>query len=139
MAEALTVIYWDAGVDGNDVEFVLAPAGSHLETTRIWESEVSGSYTMWILDIDCCNTMSMDEEGGEGRNDPYFPRPGGSANDRPGRVSHQSDSDRPWSQNDRQPGTDDENNALWQLFTTHFFSRSARILGEGSELPRMMV
>lgn len=37
---------------------------------------------MWLLDFDCCRTMSMDEQGVDQsvsaffRNDPYYPRPG---------------------------------------------------------------
>lgn len=82
MAEALAVIYWKAGIDANDVKFVLAPAGSH-PASHTWPSEVLGEHVMWILDFDCCNAMTMDPAGIDQtaaafyRNDPYYPRPGG--------------------------------------------------------------
>ncbi|KAK3669285.1 hypothetical protein LTR78_010823 [Recurvomyces mirabilis] len=100
MADALAVIYWHAKVDANDVEFVLAPAGTH-PASAAWSSGVLGEHTMWVLDFDCCGVMTQDEEGVEKaarafyRNDPYFPRP---------------------------VGEDDEvGRALWELFK-HMFS-----------------
>lgn len=117
MAEALAVIWWGARVDGNDVEFVLAPAGSHSEA-RTWGSVVLGEHTMWILDFDCCNSMSRDQAGIEQAaaafhgNDAYYPRPG---------------SDR------------EADEALWRVFRERFLQRSWGILGRGSELPGMMV
>lgn len=117
MADALATIYWDAKIDANDVEFVLAPAGTH-PNTRTWSSQTLGDHTMWILDFDCCNTMSMDQAGIDQaaaafyRNDPYYPRP---ASDNEADV------------------------ALWRVFISCFLESSRAILGPDSKLPQMMV
>ena len=95
MGIALALIHWVAGIDGNDVEFVLAPPRvrhdhqnqspvTHLDSPymnsymNIWssstkslpESEVFhshslGEHTIWILDFDCCHPISFDEDGVE--------------------------------------------------------------------------
>lgn len=86
MAEALAVMHWDAGIDANDVEFVLAPspASQDCQTTEqksIETTNVLGTNALWLLDFDLCNTMPMDEGGIQQavtaffRNDPYYPRP----------------------------------------------------------------
>ncbi|PGH05119.1 hypothetical protein AJ79_06867 [Helicocarpus griseus UAMH5409] len=58
MAEALAMMHWYAEVDGNDVEFVLAPVPSSREVKGI--SNVLGTHVMWLLDFDCCKGMSKD-------------------------------------------------------------------------------
>ena len=94
MAEALADIYWRAGVDANDVEFVLAPAKpeegnenglgglSRYSTFALVDSKILGRHAVWVLDFDCCKPMSRDESGVKRaveafyKNDPFFPRPG---------------------------------------------------------------
>ncbi|KAK8862850.1 zinc finger protein-domain-containing protein [Apiospora arundinis] len=82
MAKALAFLYWVAKIDANDIEFVLAPP-SHNSTDRArFMSDFLGSYSLWILDSDCCRPMSLDDAGVERaaraflRNDPFYPRPG---------------------------------------------------------------
>ncbi|KAF9700698.1 hypothetical protein EKO04_002061 [Ascochyta lentis] len=80
MADALALLHWGAGLDANDVEFVLAPPRDALSST--FHSDFLGTHTMWILDFDCCRSLAVDEVGMQQacaaffRNDPYFPRPG---------------------------------------------------------------
>ena len=119
MAEALAYLYWEAHVDVNDVEFVLAPAPSTTDDThakpprqpQIFNSQLLGSHAMWILDFDCCRPMAMDEEGVEQavtafyRNDPFYPRPGKE---------------------------DPRDQAIWQVFKDSFLEASLDILGRES-------
>ena len=94
MAHALATMHWKAGIDANDVEFVLATprtesevhggkAGRMSKTSAcVFNSDALGKHAMWLLDFDCCRSMSMDVEGvmqtvhAIFRNDPYYPRPG---------------------------------------------------------------
>lgn len=95
MAEALALLHWGAGIDANDVEFVLAPPRdkpvAFLPSWKFpipgsesgyFESRFLGTHCMWILDFDCCRRMSMDDAGVEQactafyKNDPPYPRPG---------------------------------------------------------------
>lgn len=116
MADALALMYWHAKVDANDVEFVLAPKGSHSESGS-WHSEFLGEHTLWLLDFDCVKEMSMDGNGiaqaasAFFRNDPYFPRPCGR------------------TELDVQ---------LWKNFVQRFLESSRRIVGE-SPLPQMLI
>ncbi|KAK2754774.1 hypothetical protein FQN54_006667 [Arachnomyces sp. PD_36] len=79
MAETLAIMHWDAKVDANDVEFVLAPVRS--ESCSLSNGAL-GQHGMWILDFDCCRDMPMNSEGVDQavaaffRNDPFYPRPG---------------------------------------------------------------
>ncbi|OJJ42292.1 hypothetical protein ASPZODRAFT_147596 [Penicilliopsis zonata CBS 506.65] len=90
MAQTLAIIHWVGEVDGNDIEFVLAPPAKDSEEdegrdTRSNDdtiiSNILGEHCMWILDFDVCRSMSMDEKGVHqavtafSRNDPFFPRP----------------------------------------------------------------
>lgn len=100
MAEALAVMHWRAGIDGNDVEFVLAPPSHGMsdpgdgpatkellprnESFHNGESVVTnvlGAHDVWVLDFDLCRATPMSEQGVQQavtafyRNDPYFPRP----------------------------------------------------------------
>lgn len=101
MAEALAVMHWRAGIDGNDVEFVLAPpshgasdtSGDVAATKELLPRNKSfhngesvvinvlGVHAVWVLDFDLCRPMPMNEQGVQQavtafyRNDPYYPRP----------------------------------------------------------------
>ena len=119
MADALALMYWGAGVDVDDVEFVLAPPRSMSSPTFL--SESLGEHVMWVLDFDRVKHMSMDEDGLEQacaaffRNDPYYPRPDGTE------------------------AADDE---LWEAFKARFLKTSLRVLGEESphlDLPQMLM
>lgn len=87
MAEALATMHWHGQIDANDVEFVLAPS-RNLATPAQPQSFLTGSessflgeHAMWMLDFDCCRSMSMDDQGVTQvaiaflRNDPFYPRP----------------------------------------------------------------
>ncbi|KAI1173522.1 zinc finger protein-domain-containing protein [Nemania sp. FL0916] len=79
MAQALAFMHWSAKIDANDVEFVLAPAN---DPELAVPSKALGDHCMWILDFDCCRSMTMDSQGLKQaaraflRNDPFYPRPG---------------------------------------------------------------
>ena len=129
IAETLADLYWRANVDANDIEFVLAPPreskmiglGAHFATPFIIDSENLGEHAVWILDFDCCRTLTLNEKGVEQavaafyRNDPYYPRPG------------------------RENNVDQ---VLWEEFKHRFLEASEDILGQGSpeaRLPRLWV
>jgi hypothetical protein len=82
MTEALAVMFWSAGIDADDLEFVLAPPRKEYPQESSFQSDFLGTHRLWILDFDCCRTISMDEAGVEQaykaffKNDPYYPRPG---------------------------------------------------------------
>ncbi|KAJ5901786.1 exodeoxyribonuclease iii xth [Penicillium taxi] len=101
MGRALAIMYWEAGIDGNDVEFVLGSAPTYSVSSPLTSTEIAdlpkNSTTvplvrkiydfrkrfvyLWILDFNKCRTITMDEVGVKQavrafyRNDPYFPRP----------------------------------------------------------------
>jgi hypothetical protein len=78
MAETLAMMHWISEIDGNDIEFVLAPP---CETDFKMKSNILGEHSMWVLDFDLCRIMTIDSEGvvqaaaAFWRNDPYYPRP----------------------------------------------------------------
>lgn len=83
MANALALMHWSAQIDANVVEFVLAPPrGVESTLSSTFQSKYLGSHCMWILDFDCCQSLSMDETGIERacvafwKNDPFYPKPG---------------------------------------------------------------
>lgn len=92
MAEALAMMHWVAGIDGNDIEFVLAPPrdDNSLDSTipptpvDLETDSYIEAHSLWILDFDLCKEMAMDSKGMKQaaiafwRNDPYYPRPGRS-------------------------------------------------------------
>ena len=116
MAETLAHLYWEANVDANDVEFVLAPPrkehvnqlGNPSHHNSAIEGGELGDHVVWILDFDCCRTMNLDAKGVDQavaafyRNDPYLPRPG------------------------RDNGADQ---VLWKEFKVRFLEASSAILG----------
>jgi len=105
MAEALAIMHWIAKIDANDVEFVLAPPRKGIQS---FSSLNLGPHSMWILDFDCCRSITMDQTGVEKaaaaywKNDPYFPRPGKSS---------------------------PEDQELWTAFKEQFLRTSENILG----------
>lgn len=111
MADALSIIYWLAKTDGNDIEFVLAPPR---EEEDGFSSNVLGTHRLWVLDFDCVNPMTLDKAGVEQaarafmKNDHFFPQPD---------MEH--DSDR----------------RLWKIFSSRFLESSKCIIGE-SKLPK---
>lgn len=80
MAETLAIMHWVGEIDGNDIEFVLAPLCT--DPPLKMESDALGDHSMWVLDFDLCRRMAMDSKGVEQAaaafwgNDPYYPRPG---------------------------------------------------------------
>ncbi|KAI2791645.1 hypothetical protein POX_c04511 [Penicillium oxalicum] len=80
MAETLAIMHWSCEIDGNDIEFVLAPATSP-ENSLTLQSAVLGEHSVWVLDFDVCRSMAMDSDGVKQavtafwRNDPFYPRP----------------------------------------------------------------
>lgn len=80
MAGALAAMHWAAGIDGNDVEFVLASPSPNLGPDVI-VTNVLGAHAMWVLDFDLCREMPTNEDGVEQavmaffKNDPFYPRP----------------------------------------------------------------
>jgi hypothetical protein len=111
MAEALALMHWGAGIDANDVEFVLAPPGEQHAPSSNFQSDYLGTHRMWIVDFDCCRPIQMDTGGVEQacaafwKNDPFYPRPGtGEA-------------------------ADEE---LWAVFKDKFLESSRSVIGEKS-------
>lgn len=76
LAKTLAMLHWVAGVDANDVEFVLGAERLKSKITRDNNEPV-----IWLLDFDCCEEIARDEGGVEKAvrafflNDPYYPRP----------------------------------------------------------------
>ncbi|KAJ5785139.1 uncharacterized protein N7503_010351 [Penicillium pulvis] len=95
MAETLAMMHWIGEMDGNDIEFVLAPpvrdscyekhsegiTRASLSNGLKVDSDALGSHSMWALDFDLCRRITMDSKGVQQaaaafwRNDPYYPRP----------------------------------------------------------------
>jgi hypothetical protein len=81
MAETLAMMHWHGKIDANDVEFALAPPRLGAAPSNL-PSGILGDHEMWLLDFDCCRSMSMDQNGVNQavaaffRNDPFYPRPG---------------------------------------------------------------
>lgn len=108
MADALALMHWGAQIDANDVEYVLAPPRTSVDSDlNIFKCDYFGHHRMWVLDFDCCRAMSMDESGIEQactafyENDPFYPRPGTG-----------------------EPAQE----ALWQVFRARFLKSSKGIL-----------
>ncbi|KAJ6021508.1 zinc finger protein [Penicillium herquei] len=66
MAEILALMHWVGKIDGNDIEFVLAPPRHDIPSaTSSIRSNVLGEHVMWVLDFDLCRNMTMDLKGVE--------------------------------------------------------------------------
>ena len=109
MAEALAIMHWGAQIDANNVEFVLAPPRLKHPHSLTFQSDYLGVHCMWVLDFDCCRSISVNEAGVEQacttffKNDPFYPRPG---------TGEAADED------------------LWTVFKKRFVQPSMRVLGE---------
>ncbi|KAH0283633.1 hypothetical protein M436DRAFT_67574 [Aureobasidium namibiae CBS 147.97] len=77
MARALAVMHWTAGIDANDVEFVLGSSPANDPTAQ--------SLSIWLLDFNQCKEFEHNSQGLEQLvdsfwwNDPYYPRPNDKA------------------------------------------------------------
>ncbi|EXJ86310.1 hypothetical protein A1O3_03261 [Capronia epimyces CBS 606.96] len=144
MAKAMATMHWDIRIDAADIEFVLGSSPAEEDTiTRPKSLEQlqnltakTDTYTevvvsspnfkqrlvsLWLVDFDACNDISMDETGVQQavrafvENEPYCPRPNGGT----------SYSDQ-----------------LWRAFSTQYLATSMAILGEKHDaagLPRMFL
>lgn len=124
MAEGLAFLHWVARIDANDVEFVLARSRStsHSHPNSPFDITIFGTHLMWIIDFDCCNPVTMDENGAATaaecfwRNDPYYPRPG---------------------------STDTSDQELWCAFKNHYLEVSGEILKKEEQsvknLPKLLI
>lgn len=134
MAGALACMHWEAEIDANDVEFVLGSrrqldtsplrlppavigclpynfctrAGVEAEPVdEIQDSSLVDGNEVWLLDFDCCGSITMDYEGVEKaalaahRNDPYHPRPCSS---------------------------ESPDFELWKTFRDHYLNSSAKVV-----------
>jgi hypothetical protein len=96
MAEALALLHWKAGLDANDVEFVLGstpaltgnPSCEDVSATdkdsagNLWQLDLEHrTISVWLLDFNECKAFKHDASGlkqlvrGFWFNDPYYPRP----------------------------------------------------------------
>ncbi|KAF4451365.1 calcineurin-like phosphoesterase [Fusarium austroafricanum] len=120
MAEGLAFLHWVVRIDANDVEFVLARSRSTSHSQSPFVPDILGPHSMWIIDFDCCDPISLDEKGVASAaecfwwNDPYYPRPG--------------------SDNDPK---------LWSVFREHFLQVSSEILKDKEQsvqqLPNLLM
>jgi hypothetical protein len=115
MAETLAFINWAAHIDAIDIKFVLAPPHAS-GSFHVINSALLGDHSLWILDLDCCRDMTMDEAGVEQawrafyRNDPFYTR----------------------------PGRDNEaDQKLWVVLREIFLDASKVMLGPGSEIAHL--
>jgi Zinc finger protein. len=122
LADALAFLLWEARVDGNGVEFVLAPRrsveyhNSNYHSSRPlaapYQKNMIEDYTLWMFNFNMCEKLSMDKKGVKHavacllRNDPYFPRPG---------KQHAED------------------RLLWCMFRDQFLGESERLLSRETQ------
>ncbi len=126
IAKALAILHWEAHIDANDVEFVLASAPMIAPRPTVQELEMLNPDTIhlathslnfdhtsvgiWLLDFDQCQKFEEDEAGlellkkGFWLNDPYYPRP----------VS-----------------TNEKDVALWTVFKEAYLAASGSITNSG--------
>lgn len=138
MAETLAFLHWKVGIDAADVEFVLGrppnlvhepvPSYEQLQemrvntsTYRVTSGEEAPATHLWLLDFNQCQAITRDGKGVDQAvkrfldNDPYYPRPSGTAG-----------------------GVEDR---LWQAFKSHYLEASTRMNGEVEtrELPILFI
>ncbi|CAG5165295.1 uncharacterized protein ALTATR162_LOCUS6775 [Alternaria atra] len=121
IAKALAFLHWKAGVDGNDVEFVLGSTPQITgkptkEDLLIANKDTAGemfstdfehrTISIWLLDFNQCKLFDHDSAGvkklveGFWFNDPYYPRPN---------------------------ATDKNDKKLWRLFAEHYIKVSQEL------------
>ncbi|KAL5119173.1 hypothetical protein ACEQ8H_002881 [Pleosporales sp. CAS-2024a] len=126
MAKALAILHWKAGVDANDVEFVLGGSpvisgNPTLQELLASDSEAAGklyfsdfdhrTLSVWLLDFNECRQFKQDESGlaqlikAFWFNDPYYPRP---------------------------MATNARDKELWNAFSSHYLEVSAGLVGNHS-------
>lgn len=115
MADALAMKHWAAGIDGNDVGFVLASPSRDRDHGDQAMDNVLGMHTIWILGFDLCRDMPYSKEGVRQavtaffRNDPFYPRPRSSP-------------------------------LLWEVFRKQYLASSRAVVSDTSwKLPSMFV
>lgn len=122
MAEALAFLLWEAQVDAEGVEFVLAPSrvtaggwprGSLVQPEAEGpRKEFLGDHVLWMVDFDKCKRLKMRKGAVRRaaaaflRNDPYFPRPGRA---------------------------EDKDQVVWCMFRDQFLKYSEKMLGGRSK------
>jgi hypothetical protein len=125
IAQALAVLHWKAGVDANDVEFVLGSTPQISQQPSISELQLAQKDTaarlyiadfkhrtisVWLLDFNQCKTFPKNQTGlkqlvdGFWWNDPYYPRPN---------------------------ATNSEDKDLWNVFARHYLHTSAQFPESG--------
>ncbi|KAH7028117.1 zinc finger protein-domain-containing protein [Microdochium trichocladiopsis] len=144
MAEGLAFLWFQARVDANDVEFVLAspPAANQVDNNdnAIFESKTLGRHAMWVLDFDCCNPLSMDNDGVEAaarcfwRNDPYYPRPPLQTDNAAKDASSRSLLEDEQRTEPAKDGSTTLEDALWTEFSRAFLAAGEKILMEDDDL-----
>ncbi|KAK5452141.1 hypothetical protein LTS15_007205 [Exophiala xenobiotica] len=132
MSQALAVLHWKAGIDANDVEWVLGSAPKYKEMAssaqlrtvdkegaKLFSQDLDfhqRSIGVWLIDFDQCKTFSHDKDGvkqlerGFFFNDPYYPRP---------HSKHEMDV------------------ALWATFRDQYLATSAGLTE--SEMPKLFI
>lgn len=131
MAQTLAVMHWKAGIDANDVEFVLGSApefnktpqhkGIQNETmdtaAKLYNFNLERrSIGIWLLDFNQCSTFSDDAAGLKKIvdsfwwNDPYYPRPN---------------------------STNLEDKELWEIFAEAYLALSSKLTE--SPTPQMFI
>jgi len=121
MAQALAFMHWRAGVDANDVEFVMGSTPEVVGQPTYEQLEECDIYTMadyykfdfehrsvgmWLLDFNQCQKFQHSAAGmkklveGFWFNDPYYPRPN---------------------------ATSREDQQLWEVFERHYLEVSAEL------------
>ncbi|KAL6151868.1 hypothetical protein ACJBU6_09808 [Exserohilum turcicum] len=125
MAEALALLHWSAGIDANDVEFVLgcrAAVAQHateeeiLNATKYTARQIHDfnldqrAECMWLLDFNECKRFKYGEQGikmpvdGLWVNDPYYPRPN---------------------------ATNKQDEMLWELFMARYLELGRQLVSHG--------
>ncbi|TIA42033.1 hypothetical protein D6C78_01334 [Aureobasidium pullulans] len=116
IAEALALMHWKAGIDANDVEFVLGSSRRTGPMFPVHGGETGQSVSIWLLDFNQCQKFEHDQAGlkrlvnGFWWNDPYYPRPD---------SGHKTDK------------------ALWTTFLSKYLDASALLTD--SDLPKRFI
>lgn len=127
MGSALEVMHWELGINARDVEFVLGTAREDhgcrtlgmgetnvgFNTEEPPSGEVQNHICLWLLDLDKCHSIALDEGGVSAavkallQNDRYFPMP----------LTENHDDER-----------------LWQVFKDAYLERSSAVIQQKPNL-----